>query len=82
MGAQDSTRRQWPLCPVCDSHYIIDIDPSEQGELLACGDCGHQWRLRLPTREPVGRQPMADRDRRRTVRATWRAPPSVSPAKW
>jgi len=45
------------LCPMCAARNIFDIDPTEQGELFYCPDCGHQWRYQPPPRARVWRQP-------------------------
>ena len=45
------------LCPMCAARNIFDIDPTEQGELFYCPDCGHQWRYQPPPPEPIGQRP-------------------------
>ena len=45
MGSPTHAGRQWwPLCPMCAAHDTFDIDPTEQGELFHCSECGHTWR--------------------------------------
>jgi hypothetical protein len=45
-------------CARCDSRYILDIDPTENGDLLLCGNCGPIWRpLEPPPVEPILRSP-------------------------
>jgi Zn ribbon nucleic-acid-binding protein len=66
MAPQGYTRRKWPLCPMCESHDIFDIDATEQGELFYCQECGHQWRYQQPSLEPAAQQ---STDSSRTIRS-------------
>jgi hypothetical protein len=49
------------MCPMCAARHIFDVDPTEQGEMFYCPECGHNWRLdaRPTPVEPSGRQPLA-----------------------
>jgi hypothetical protein len=46
---------------MCAAHHIMDIDPTEQGEVFYCADCGHNWHpdLAAAPLEPAPRQPIA-----------------------
>ena len=56
-------RQGWPLCPMCAAHDTFDIDPTEQGELFHCSECGHTWREPPPQTasplSPIARSPLA-----------------------
>jgi hypothetical protein len=43
---------------MCAARDIFDIDPTEQGDLLYCVECGYQWRPAPPPREPAVRRPL------------------------
>ena len=46
-------------CARCASRYILDIDPTENGDLLLCGNCGYTWRPIEPAPvEPILRSPV------------------------
>ena len=66
MGSPTHAGRQWwPLCPMCAAHDTFDIDPTEQGELFHCSECGHTWREPPPQTasppRPIARSPLAAR---------------------